>query len=63
MVEDELLIAMELEAILQDGGYEVIGPVATVAGALVLIDRERPGAGVLDVKTFVARRVRPWQRL
>lgn len=49
VVEDEMLIAMELEAILIGGGYEVIGPAPTVSAAIALLNRQRPDAGVLDV--------------
>ena len=49
IVEDEFLIAMGLVKLLEDAGYQVIGPVATVAGALVLLETERPDACVLDV--------------
>ena len=49
VVEDQTLIAMALEADLQDHGLEVAGRTATVAGALALIDRELPDLAVLDV--------------
>jgi len=64
VVEDEFLIAMELEAILTAHGFVVIGPVATVASALELLERERPDAAVLDINlrgiavTPVARTLR-----
>jgi CheY-like chemotaxis protein len=48
VVEDELLIAMELESMLEDGGYEVLGPVTTVAAALAILTHQRPDACVLD---------------
>ena len=49
VVEDEFLIAMELRAMLEDGGFEVVGPVSTVAAALRRLADERPDAAVLDV--------------
>jgi DNA-binding LytR/AlgR family response regulator len=49
VVEDELLIAMELEALLHHLACEVIGPAASVRRALGLLDRERPDAGLLDL--------------
>jgi DNA-binding response OmpR family regulator len=64
VVEDEFLLAMEMEAILTDQGFVVIGPAATVAGALDLLEREHPDAAVLDVNlqgiavTPVARALR-----
>jgi DNA-binding NarL/FixJ family response regulator len=45
LAEDELLVAMELEAMLRDLGCEVIGPAATVDEALHLARAE---AGPLD---------------
>jgi DNA-binding response OmpR family regulator len=49
VVEDEALIAMETAAVLTAHGFAVLGPVATVAGALELLRREQPDAAVLDV--------------
>jgi DNA-binding response OmpR family regulator len=49
IVEDEFLIAMELERTLLCAGYQVVGPAARVATALELLRRARPDAAVLDV--------------
>jgi two-component system, response regulator PdtaR len=49
VVEDEFLIAMELEAILTGAGYQVLGPAATVGTALFLLEDKCPNAAVLDV--------------
>jgi DNA-binding NtrC family response regulator len=49
IVEDEMLLAMELETLLMDVGCGVIGPVPSVARALALLDQQRPDAAVLDV--------------
>lgn len=49
VVEDEFLIAMELEATLTAAGYEVLGPVATAAEALGLLSVHAPDGAVLDV--------------
>lgn len=49
VVEDEFLIAMEIEDVLTSGGYGVLGPASTVAMALGLLDGETPDAAVLDV--------------
>jgi DNA-binding response OmpR family regulator len=49
VVEDEFIIAMDLKFTLEEHGWRVIGPVATVAGALRLLDVERPTAALLDV--------------
>jgi CheY-like chemotaxis protein len=42
VVEDELVMAMELEMALRDQGAEVVGPVASVALALREIDGKAP---------------------
>jgi DNA-binding NtrC family response regulator len=49
IVEDELLVAMELESLLEEQGCAVIGPAPTVDRALALLDREPPDAAILDV--------------
>ncbi|RXH25799.1 MULTISPECIES: response regulator [Bradyrhizobium] len=49
VVEDEYLIAMELEATLRTAGYRVIGPAPDVSAALELLKAERPDAAILDV--------------
>jgi CheY-like chemotaxis protein len=49
VVEDEAIIALDLQGILTCAGYRVIGPVASIAEALpVLIDR-RLDAAILDI--------------
>lgn len=49
IVEDELLIAMDLQLMLEEHGWRVMGPVATVKGALALLDSELPTVALLDV--------------
>jgi DNA-binding response OmpR family regulator len=50
IVEDEALIALELESTLKDAGYEVVGPAASVSAALVCLGGRHALAGaVLDV--------------
>ncbi|WP_295042279.1 HWE histidine kinase domain-containing protein [uncultured Paracoccus sp.] len=49
LVEDQTLIAMSLQAELEDHGLQVIGRAASVEAALALIDRDRPDLAVLDV--------------
>ncbi|MCO6418564.1 response regulator [Siccirubricoccus sp. KC 17139] len=49
VVEDEALVAMLVEDALLDAGATVIGPAATVAEALVLIERDLPEVAVLDL--------------
>ncbi len=49
VVEDEFLIAMEVEDLLTEAGHEVVGPVGDVEAALALIGRQPIDAAVLDV--------------
>jgi DNA-binding NarL/FixJ family response regulator len=49
IVEDEMLVAMEMESLLADQGCAVVGPAATVERALALLAHERPDAAILDV--------------
>ena len=49
LVEDQALIAMALEAELQDHGLQVTGRVASVDAALALIDSNSPDLAVLDI--------------
>lgn len=48
IVEDDALIAMELEERLQDMGYDVLGPAASVEEAQAVADRHKPDAALLD---------------
>lgn len=50
VVEDEILIAMEIEAILQDAGAEVIGPCSSVAEALEVLQTTEVAVASLDVR-------------
>ena len=49
VVEDELILAMELERLLAGLGHAVLGPVPTVGRALRLLAWQRPDAALLDV--------------
>ncbi len=49
IVEDEALVAMLVEDALLDAGAEVIGPVATVAEAMALLETATLDAAVLDL--------------
>src|SRR5688572_1530526 len=50
VVEDEFLIAMDLEAMLKEHGWHLLGPAATVAEALALLeDGKMPDVALLDV--------------
>ena len=50
IVEDELMIATTLEFALQSQGYRVLGPVATVAQALRLLEAEPPDVALIDYR-------------
>lgn len=49
VIENEALVSLDLCEMLQDAGYSVIGPANTVAGAIFLLQRERPQAAIIDV--------------
>lgn len=49
VVADEVLIAMEIEAVLVDEGFRVLGPAASVEEALEILADHAPAAAVLDV--------------
>jgi two-component SAPR family response regulator len=49
IVEDEFLLAMELEALLQQRGCMILGPVSSVGHALGMLDGEQPDVALLDV--------------
>jgi DNA-binding response OmpR family regulator len=55
VVEDEAMIAALIEGILDDAGCAVVGPVATVAGALDAIDSQTIDAALLDVSVNGAK--------
>lgn len=49
VVDDEIMLAMELEYVLSEQGYTVIGPAIDVAQSLALIDSSSIDAAVLDL--------------
>jgi DNA-binding response OmpR family regulator len=49
LVEDELLIAMALEASLEEAGFQVAGPFARNAAALAWLDAHTPDVALIDV--------------
>jgi DNA-binding LytR/AlgR family response regulator len=49
VVEDEFLVALDLEAQLLDLGCEVLGPVPSMGEARKLMATQRPDAVMLDV--------------
>lgn len=63
IVEDEFFVAMDLAEILEDAGFAVLGPVASVAQALELLRHEKPDAAILDVVLRGGERVTPVARV
>jgi CheY-like chemotaxis protein len=49
IVEDEALIAMDLQTLLEEAGYRVIGPANSTAAAFALLDTDQPDIALLDV--------------
>src|SRR5690606_10095274 len=49
VVEDEPLVALEIESELKDAGYEVVGPAGTADAALRLIEDTSIDAALLEV--------------
>jgi PAS domain S-box-containing protein len=49
VVEDEALVALEAAAALERAGYAVLGPVASLAPAMAILDREGCDGAVLDI--------------
>lgn len=49
IVEDQAILAMELEMVLTDAGCDVVGCAMDREGAFAIADRERPGLALVDV--------------
>lgn len=49
VVEDEPMIAMDIQMMLEQHGLRVLGPVGTVERALGLLERALPDVAVLDL--------------
>ncbi|CAN5154055.1 response regulator [soil metagenome] len=49
IVEDQAILAMELEMVLTDAGCDVVGCAMDREGAFALADRERHGLALVDV--------------
>jgi two-component system, response regulator PdtaR len=49
IVEDEMLVAMDIEAIILDANWKVIGPVPDVPQALSMLQTKPPDAVCLDM--------------
>jgi two-component system, response regulator PdtaR len=51
IVEDEALLAMDMEATLEEAGHVVVGIADSYASALTLVDKE-PDLALLDINLF-----------
>lgn len=49
IVEDEMLLALDLQLFLEDHGYEILGPAPNAKRALQLLSEHRPDAATLDM--------------
>lgn len=49
VVEDEALIAIDIEIMLEDNGYRVFGPAGSIESALRLLEDVRPDVAMLDL--------------
>lgn len=55
VVEDEFLIAMHIVDILEDDGYQVVGPVASLSEAIDIATGEALDGALLDVNIIGGR--------
>jgi CheY-like chemotaxis protein len=58
VVEDEFLVALDIERMVQDSGAEVVGPVGTLEEALAKAGTERLDGAILDVN-IAGRKITP----
>src|SRR5438128_411759 len=49
VIEDEALLAMDVETVLKSSGYRVLGPVGTSADALSILQAGSPDLTILDL--------------
>jgi CheY-like chemotaxis protein len=49
VVEDEALIAMDLQSLLEEAGYRVLGPANSTAAAMAVLAGHDPDVALLDV--------------
>ncbi len=64
VVEDDAMLALDLAESLEEAGFTVIGPAASVAQALALVEAQTPGFAVLDVNlgSETSERIALWLR-
>ncbi|NBC95067.1 MAG: hypothetical protein GVY27_01785 [Deinococcus-Thermus bacterium] len=61
VVEDELVLALELESAIEAAGFPVLGPAATMESAAALLTAKLPAAALLDVN-LEGRSIDPFAR-
>ncbi|SLN75611.1 response regulator [Roseisalinus antarcticus] len=49
IVEDEVIVAMDLKLQAEDAGWQVLGPVGTIAEAQAVVADHQPDCALLDV--------------
>ena len=49
VIEDEALVALEIESILRDVGYEIVGIADSLDGALAIASGTRPDLALVDM--------------
>ncbi|MFE0756958.1 response regulator [Inquilinus sp. NPDC058860] len=59
VVEDEFLLALNLEQLITELGFEVVGPVASLQDAARCADKETLDAAILDIQLQSGERVYP----
>jgi DNA-binding response OmpR family regulator len=50
IIEDEALVALEMESILSDAGYEVVGVADDQSSAMAAVDRSTPDLALVDIQ-------------
>lgn len=50
VIEDDLLIAMQIETTLTEAGFDVVGLAATSEEAIALAGKDRPDLAVIDIR-------------
>jgi CheY-like chemotaxis protein len=50
IVEDEPLVAIDIASVLENFGYQIVGPAGTAAAALSLLASEGCDAAILDIR-------------
>jgi CheY-like chemotaxis protein len=60
IVEDEYVVANDLQFILENAGYSVMGIAASVSEALEMIEAQKPDVVLLDIFCRASARALTW---